>query len=145
MKSLYCHACSKYENKLTEEQFNEWYENHKDDCQINHQGSSDLMETEGAIETFLRSISKYNLRYTTFVGDRDSSCYGAVAEDSKDRFGDEHSVIKEECMGHVQKRMWTRLRTYKKNMRGSKLDDGKDVNGGGRLTNKCIDKMQIFY
>ena len=53
--------------------------------------------------------------------------------------------MKEECVGHVQKCMRTRLRTYKKNMRGLKLDDGKSVGGGGRLTDKCIDKMQNFY
>ena len=32
-------------------------------------------------------------------------------------------VAKEECVGHVQKRMGTRLRDYKKRMRGQKLSD----------------------
>ena len=54
-------------------------------------------------------------------------------------------VAKEECVGHVQKRMGTRLRDYKKRMRGRKLSDGKGVGGAGRLTDKIIDKIQNFY
>ena len=34
------------------------------------------MEKEGAKEIFLRSIDKYKLKYTTFVGDGDSGCFG---------------------------------------------------------------------
>ena len=39
----------------------------------------------------------------------------------------------------------TRLRDYRKKMRGQKLLDGKCVRGGGRLIDKVIDKMQSFY
>ena len=52
---------------------------------------------------------------------------------------------KEECVGHVQKRMGTGLREYKRKNRGRKLRDGKTVGGSNRLTDKVIDKMQNFY
>jgi len=93
----------------------------------------------------LRSIKKHNLKYTVFVGDGDSTCFGAVREACCDEYGDFYIITKEECVGHVQKRMGTRLRTYKKKMRGLKLSDEKTVGGGGRLTDKSIDKMQNFY
>ena len=53
-------------------------------------------------------------------------------------------MSKGECVGHVQKRMGSRLRNYK-NCHGKKLPDGKSVGSKGRLTDKMIDKMQNFY
>ena len=53
-------------------------------------------------------------------------------------------MSKGECVGHVQKRMGSRLRNYK-NCHGKKLPDGKSVGSKGRLTDKMIDKMQTFY
>uniref|UniRef100_A0A7M5UK02 Mutator-like transposase domain-containing protein n=1 Tax=Clytia hemisphaerica TaxID=252671 RepID=A0A7M5UK02_9CNID len=123
VKSLFCHSCSKRQSSMTESDFQKWYETHAKECEINHKGSSDFMETSGAKEIFLRSIDKYNLKYTVFVGDGDSSCFGSVKEACEEVYGDGYNLNKEECVGHVQKRMGTRLRTYKKNMRGQKLAD----------------------
>ena len=53
--------------------------------------------------------------------------------------------MKEECVGHVQKRLGTALRKYKSDMRGKKLPDGKTVGGKNRLTDKIIDRMQNYY
>lgn len=48
-------------------------------------------------------------------------------------------------MGHVQKRMGTRLRALKKTYTKQKLSDGKGIGGKGRLTDKWIDKISSFY
>ena len=48
-------------------------------------------------------------------------------------------------MGHVQKRLGTRLRKLKSSYSEKKLSDGKGISGKGRLTDKMIDTMQNYY
>ena len=99
VKTLFCKACSSHEMDDKEsDEYKKWFENHKDICTINHEGSSDLMETSGATEIFLRSIPTRNLRYTTFVGDGDSSCFGTVSEECLKAFGELYTVQKEESL-----------------------------------------------
>ena len=69
------------------------------------------METVGAITFFQRSIEKYNLRYLKFKGDGDTESFVKVVEAKP--YGD-MTIKKLECVGHVQKRLWTRLRNTKK-------------------------------
>ena len=80
--------------------------------------SAESMEKEAAVEMFKRSIPLYNLKYTTYVGDGDSSSYGEVCDAMFKKYGDEYIVVKEDCVGHIQKRMGTNLRTLKKNSKG---------------------------
>ena len=54
-------------------------------------------------------------------------------------------MIKEECTGHVQKRMGGGLHKLKRKRRGQKLSDGKGVAGTGRLTEGMIDWIQNDY
>ena len=125
-----------------------WKEKHQATCHINHIGSSEEIEASAAaVEIFGRSISNLQLKYTTFVGDGDSSSFGRVREAMKANFGDKYMYVveKEECVGQVQQRMGTALRKYKKDMKGRKLADGKGVGGTGRLTDKVIDKTQNYY
>ena len=133
VKSLICHECQARENmdKDTEE-FKAWKAGHTN-CQINHSTSSEDMEASAAVEMFGRSKENYGLKYTTFVGDGDSSCFGRVRE------------AMAACVGHVRKRMGTALRKYKKDMKGRKLADGKGVGGKGQLTDKLIDRIQNYY
>ena len=142
VKSLSCMTCSKHDSSSPD--FEKWYSSHKEVCDINHSGSSSSMETEAAIEMFLRSIDKHELMYSTFVGDGDSDCFGSVKE-ACEKFSHEYIVVKEECIGHVQKRLGSALREYKRKMRGQKLSDGKSVGGRKRLTDHQIDRMQNFY
>ena len=54
---------------------------HENESQINHHvSSSAAMESTGAVSIFLWSINQ-GLRYTTFVSDGDSSCYGISIRD----------------------------------------------------------------
>ena len=82
------------------------------------------MEAKGAAELFLRSIEKRSLMYIAFVGDEDSDCFGTVkGECEKLEIG--YDIVKQECVGHIQKRLRTALRQLKLRMRGTKLTDGK--------------------
>ncbi|GFS68131.1 uncharacterized protein TNCV_438901 [Trichonephila clavipes] len=60
-------------------------------------------------------------------------------------YGDDHLIQKIECVGHVQKRMGTRLRKLKLVYSKKKLSDGKTIGGKGRLTDSLIDKLAHYY
>ena len=145
VKSLICFAC-----KNNKDSSDEWKEAHKLNCSINHEGSSGKMEKDGSVEIFLRSTETRRLRYTTFVGDGDSSSFGAVANAVNRKYGDKYPVEKEDCIGHIQKRLGAALRSYKNKKQGVLLSDGKGVGEGGgggseRLTDPIIDRMQTAY
>ena len=146
VKSLYCHQCVTHSALYggDSNHYNAWYQNHKTSCDINHVGSSGVMETNGAMQMFLQSMERRHLMYTIFVGDGDSDCFGKVSEEcAKLNIG--YDLTKEECVGHVQKRLGTALREFKRKRRGMKLADGKTVGGKNRLTDNIIDKMQNVY
>ncbi|GFU09765.1 uncharacterized protein TNCV_1765731 [Trichonephila clavipes] len=98
----------------------------------NYKGSSGNMEAVGAFRIFERSLIKRDLQYTEYYGDGDSKGFLQV----KDIYG-ENSVTKLECIGHIQKRVGSRLRKLKK--------DTKGLGGKGKLTDKFIDKLQNYY
>ena len=100
------------------------------------------MEKDSACEIFLSSIKKRGLVYEIFVGDGDTGSFGAGKQACHEKFGDVYSIVKEECVGHIQKRMGNGLREFKRKMRGIKLKDGGNVGGHGRLTDNIFDKMQ---
>ena len=59
VKSLVCHKCMKHQqDEKTSKDYINWWELHKPSCLINHSGSSNSIESEGACEIFLRSIEK---------------------------------------------------------------------------------------
>ena len=73
------------------------------ECMINHKGSAPLMEVEGAISIFNRSVEKHNLRYTEYYGDGYSKRFLKVKNVYP---GIE--VNKLEYTAHVQKRIGNR-------------------------------------
>ncbi|GFW95592.1 uncharacterized protein TNCV_2857581 [Trichonephila clavipes] len=107
------------------------------------EGYSGKMEVAGALSIFQRSQSLYNVRYTKYLGDGDSKAFTSIVENKV--YGDHCSVEKLECIGHVMKRMGTRLRRLKTKMRGQKLSDGKPLCGRNRLTEAEIDRLQAYY
>ncbi|GFT20783.1 uncharacterized protein TNCV_941391 [Trichonephila clavipes] len=86
----------------------------------------------GAFRIFERSLIKRDLQYTEYYGDGHSKGFLQVM----DIYG-ENGVTKFECMGHIQKRVGSRLRKLKKNT--------KRLGGKGKLTDKFIDKLQDYY
>ena len=59
--------------------------------------------------------------------------------------GDRHEVQKEECIGQIEKRMGSALRTFKKDMKGERLLDNKTVGRKGQLTKERINSIQFYY
>ena len=100
------------------------------------------MESAGAVAIFTRSVQRYGVRYTKYLGDGDSKGFKKVVES---RPYDGVQIEKLECIGHVQKRMGSRLRRLKKDYKGKKLADGKAISGQHRLTEREIDNLQNYY
>ena len=71
------------------------------------------MKVDAAIEMFRRSLENLGVRFLYYVGDGDSKTYTGILKAAP--YG-ETEVTKKECVGHVQKRIGTRLRACKKNM-----------------------------
>ena len=61
------------------------------------------------------------MKYTLFVGDGDSDTFKAIKEAMEDIYGNRYVVRKEECIGHIQKRMGTALRQFVRDMKGKKM------------------------
>ena len=143
LKTLYCHECIAH-NKDDKDikVYQKWKDMHSSQCSINHTGSAERMEKDGATEIFLRSIETRGLVYNIFVSDGDTSTFGTVKEACFEKFGELYGIQKEECVGHIQKRMDKGLRQYKLKNKSIKLSDGKGVGCSGRLTDLIIDKMQ---
>ena len=140
IKCKLCSVCKKNQNPT-----DEWKKKHKPNCEINHTASSGSMEKEGAVEMFLRSIDKHKLKYAEYIGDGDTNSFGAVQQALVEKYGDQYQIDKEDCIGHIQKRMGAALRNYKNKCKGTVLPDGKTVGGAGRLTDRVVDHIQTYY
>ena len=103
------------------------------------------MERDGAVEMFLQSIDKNNLKYSEYIGDDNFNSFGAVKKALGEKYGDEYVVRKQDCIRHIKKRMGSALRAYKSNRKGSVLPDGKTVDVVGRFTDKIIGRIQTYY
>ena len=71
------------------------------------------MEIDAIKEMFLRSDDKFGIKYGNYMADGDYKIYKAILDINP--YGDEMTVIKSECVGHVEQRMGIRLRKVKKN------------------------------
>ena len=112
------------------------------ECPINHKGSAAAMEAIGVLNIYQRSVEDLKLRYLHYIGDGDSKAYPGVVQAQP--YGPEKIPVKGECIGHIQKRVGSRLRTFKKTFKET-LPDGKKIGGAGRLTEKFINKVQNYY
>ena len=110
-----CKGCDHWEKRKAQTGYDDWKMNHV--CQTNHTKSSGAMEAAGAVTMFKRSIEKNKLRYTSYIGDGDTSSFSEVVQSKP--YGDDVEIDKKECVGHVQKRMGTRLRTLRINKKVS--------------------------
>lgn len=101
------------------------------------------MEAAGAEIIWSRSLQKYNCRYTKFLGDGDPKTHEQLV--STKPYGDDPTIEKLECVGHVQKRLGKQLLNLKTSMKGKKLQDHKTLSGKGHLTKARIDSWQNYY
>lgn len=130
-KVIDCRVLSKYcrcKKRLKNE--------HDVTCVANYSGSSGGMEVEGVVDIFKKSEETYGIRYKYYLGDGDSASFPRVV--AAKPYGQDFVIEKLECIGHIQKRMGSRLRNLK-----SKT--GKKIGGRGRLTGMAINKIQEYY
>ena len=130
----YCQGCTHWKDKTHTEEFRERFKNHEDECQKNHEGSLGKMEVDGMKEMFSRSEEKFGVKYGNYIGDGDSKTFKAILD--LNPYGDELTVMKSECIGHVEKRMGSRLRNIRKE---------KKLSGRGKLTDKVVKKLTKYY
>ncbi|KAL6421171.1 hypothetical protein ACFW04_013733 [Cataglyphis niger] len=97
INSSYCKACEYWSKNLDTVEFELWKENHKEECSVNHEGSSGKME--------------YNVRYTNYIGNGDSKTYKGIVDANPY----EEKVIKK-CIDHVQKNGHTTSRNEKSHL-----------------------------
>ena len=109
-----CPACSQQKTRLGEEEFDVWLDGHREQCLANHEGSSPAMECAGALILWKRSVETRHLRYTEVISDGDSKTISVLNEHQP--YGSEVSIIKHECVGHVQKWLGKRVRAVKKEL-----------------------------
>ena len=92
------------------------------------------METEAAKRIWLRSVEKYNLRYTEMLSDGDSTAFKALHNPQP--YGD-IVFSKLECVNHAHKRMGTALSKLTKQKLGGQ--------GEGRLIGDKCNILQSYY
>lgn len=140
--SSFCKGCESYKGSKSGERFQMWKKNHAKVCKRNHDGSAGKMEVSGMVSIFSRSLEKHGVRYVNYIGDGDTKTFLSL-KDKKPY--DDININKVECVGHVQKRMGSRLKKLKMQMQKTKLSDGKTIGGKGRLTDSLILKLSSHY
>ncbi|GFU50609.1 uncharacterized protein TNCV_4884661 [Trichonephila clavipes] len=88
--------------------------------------------TPGCLSYFRTICRNEKITVCKFFGDEDSKGYASV----KHIYG-KNTVAKYECIGHIQKRVGTKLRKLRSKR--------KDLGGRGKLTDAFIDKLQNYY
>lgn len=136
IKSSFCQSCANWKGKEDTEEYSLWQEEHHETCTANHDGSSGKMEVDAVKEMFGRSEDLLGVKYAYYIGDGDTKTFKAILD--FDPY-DDVTVKKKECVGHVQKRMGTRLRKVKKETIGL---GGK---GAGKLTDNLIKDLTVYY
>jgi len=126
-------SCLYWKSKKSENEFEEWFQEHQDQCAANHEGSAGKMEVDAVREMFSRSEEMYGVKYSNYIGDGDSKTFKAILDLNP---YDDLKVKKSECVGHVEKRMGSRLRNLKKK---------EKLGGKGKLTDNLIKKLTTYY
>ena len=114
-----CYPCSKWPEDRKENHpadYQEYWNSHKLFCTANFSGSSQSMESAAAVDLWKRSIPSHSLVYDTYIGDGDSSSFKNLVKSNP--YNGMLTVRKEECLGHVQKRVKKHLRKKTKFSKG---------------------------
>ena len=119
VRSKSCKSCDYWSKRKDSqpEKYKKWLETHPSSCEATHEGSSGSMEALSGVDIFSRPIETHNLRYARYIGDGDTNSFKTVLDSKPYQVKD---VVKVECVGHVQKRMGTRLRKLKSCYSGKK-------------------------
>lgn len=123
IRNKYCSICARAANK------NIPCKEHN--CYKNWSGSSGAMESDILVEGFRSSIAAHKLKYTTVIGDGDSSVYMKLKQNVE--YG--HQLSKVECKNHA-------IKCYGKSLYNMKKDTRIKAEGRKLLTNENIKKLQ---
>jgi len=161
VKSSTCKACEYWKGKEDTIDYEAWYEDHKQDCNANHEGSAGKMEVDGVVEMFQRSEEKDGVKYAYYIGDGDTKTFKTLLDTKC--YGDNFIVKKKECILHVQKRMFRKAKEAKKQLTQLKkakkqADNPKEKNTKSKrkrsiqsapktvqLTNKLMKDLSTYY
>ncbi|GFU43235.1 uncharacterized protein TNCV_1566841 [Trichonephila clavipes] len=110
------------------------------ECEHAKSGSSDAMEQEAALKLWQRSEDN-GFRYTTLLSDGDAKTYQYL--NTKEVYGPEIKIKKEECINHVSNRLGTSLRKAVKEWRASGVSLGGKSRGS--LKEETIKKLSRYY
>lgn len=141
--SKYCHECVVTQRDLGPEtpEFEAWYSGHKDVCQKNFSGSSNSMEMYTAEIMWKRSQQQSKFRYISMLSDGDSKTFNHLK--SLNVYGQKCTIVKQECINHVAKRLGKALSDKVKEwkIKGVTLGGKKR----GNLTEDNIRRLQNYY
>jgi hypothetical protein len=95
------------------------------------------MEVEAAVVMWRRSVAKFNLKYVTILCDGDAK----TVKKLNDLEVYEETIVKEDCINHVAKRMWTGIEKLKQKLKGTP----HSITGKGKVTEKVQKKLCNYY
>ncbi|XP_068081863.1 uncharacterized protein [Anabrus simplex] len=142
--SKYCQKCVVAERDLGKHssEFDIWYEGHNNssECEKNYCGSSNAMEKDIGEILWRRSLGK-GFRYTTMLSDGDAKTH--VHLNQIQVYGPGITIVKEECINHVSKRLGTALRNTVRDWKakGETLGGRKE----GSLTETTMTKLGHYF
>lgn len=114
VSSKMCQSCENAKKRMTPTEYLLWFEaEHSEDCASNYEGSSGGMEVQGVLEMFKRSITLHAAKYAYYIGDGDSKTFSNLVDSNPYT---DFIVKKLECVLHVGKRMFRRLKEAKKTL-----------------------------
>ncbi|GFX45696.1 uncharacterized protein TNCV_1422801 [Trichonephila clavipes] len=99
--SSFCKGCDSWKRRKGSPAYKKCKILHVKECLKNHNGSAGMMETVGMVRIFQRSLSHRSVRYTSYIGDGDSKTFSSIT--ASNPYGEDITVSKIECVGHVQK------------------------------------------
>ncbi|CAM4845959.1 unnamed protein product [Rotaria magnacalcarata] len=120
--------------------YNDIIKSHR--CEKNFDKSSGTMEAAAVLNMFKRSVSKYGVYYTKYVGDGDSKTHNILTKNAP--YTDK-PVQKVEDLNHFSKRMKRGLDTIRREYGRKKLSDGKTIGGKNRLSAQTVLQLQMTF
>ncbi|XP_044583218.1 uncharacterized protein LOC123264134 [Cotesia glomerata] len=92
VKSSFCQDCNLWKGKnKSDVNYQDWFKEHANSCAINCKESSGKMERDAVLEMFNRSVEKYEVKYSKFIGN---------GEDVLDMNPyDDNPVVEKQCLG----------------------------------------------
>ena len=105
-------------------------------------GKSGSMKKEMIHQMFSRSLSKYQIRYGSYIGDGDAMVHKYLVEHPP---YDKLLISKLEDTNHFAKRMFSRIKKVQQENKHKILSDGKNFSGKNLMTNMHAIRFKIYF